>query len=111
MACDLSALANIDADDPDQALLLVQQCEAMLTDPTLWLWAIGLTVVGAIVGGLIGRRKNTVVRDALLGCALGPIGWIISLVLPAPRPKPFCAACKRPVDAGDVHCRYCGAKL
>jgi hypothetical protein len=68
-------------------------------------------VVGAIVGGLIGRRKNTVVRDALLGGALGPIGWIISLVLPAPRPKPVCAACKHPVDAGDVHCRHCGAKL
>ena len=111
MACDFSALANVDADDPDQALALMQQCEAVLTDPDLWLWAIGLTVVGAIVGGLLGRRKKTVVRDTLLGATLGPIGWIISLVLPAPKPKPVCAACKRLIDVGDAHCRHCGAKL
>jgi hypothetical protein len=111
MACDFSALANIDTDDPDQALALAQQCESVLTDPNLWMWAVGLTVVGAVVGALIGRRKNTVLRDALLGATLGPIGWIISVFLPAPKPRPVCPACARAVDASDAHCRNCGTKL
>jgi hypothetical protein len=111
MSCDLNALSNIDTGDPDQLDALAQQCTSVIFSPTLWLWAIGLTVVGAVVGGWIGKRKNTVTRDALLGAALGPIGWIISLMLPAPKPLPVCPACKKVVSVGDAHCKYCGAKL
>ncbi|HZP67322.1 MAG TPA: hypothetical protein VFB32_13560 [Rudaea sp.] len=111
MACDFSALANIDPADPDQAQSLLEQCTQTLMSPELWLWAIGITVVGGAVGWWIGRRKNTVTRDVLLGASLGPIGWIISWLLPAPKPKPACPACRKPVDGGDAHCRHCGAKL
>jgi len=111
MSCDFSALNNIDPMDPDQANRLLQECTATLLDPMLWFWAIVFTVVGGIVGALIGKRRNAVARDALLGAALGPIGWIISLYLPAPKPKPACLACKRGVDPSDAHCRHCGAKL
>jgi hypothetical protein len=112
MSCDFAALANLDPSDPDQANRLLQQCTSTLTDPWLWFWAIAFTVVGAVVGVWIGRRKNAVGRDALLGAALGPIGWIISLCLPAVKtPPPACPACKRAVDARDAHCRHCGAKL
>ena len=111
MSCDFSALATIDPADPEQANALLQQCTAALTDPKLWFWAIVFTVVCAAVGALIGKYKNAIVRDAILGAALGPIGWIISLFLPTAKPKPVCPACKRPVAAGDVHCRHCGAAL
>jgi len=111
MSCDVGALANMDPGDPDQAALLLQECTAVLTDPQLWLWAVGFTVVGAIGGALIGRRKRAVARDTILGAALGPVGWIISLCLPAPRPKPLCPGCKREVDATDAHCRHCGVAL
>jgi hypothetical protein len=111
MACDLRALANLDGSDPEQVAALLRECTAVLEDPSLWLWTIALTVVGAAVGALIGRYKNAVVRDAILGAALGPIGWIISLCLPTPKPPPTCPACARTVAAGDRHCRHCGARL
>jgi hypothetical protein len=111
MSCDFTALANVDPEDPDQSMRLLQECTRTLTDPTLWFWAIVFTVVGALVGWFIGKRKNAVTRDVILGAALGPIGWLISLVLPSPRPPPSCPACQRVVAAGDAHCRHCGAKL
>jgi hypothetical protein len=111
MACDFSALANLDPTDPDAAQRLLDQCTQTLADPTLWIWAIVITVVCAAVGALIGKYKNAVVRDAVLGAALGPIGWVISLLLPAQKAKPACPRCRKPVDAGDAHCRHCGAKL
>ena len=111
MSCDLQALANIDPADPDQANAVLQQCMAVVEDPHLWFWAIVFTVVGAIVGFYIGKRKKAVTRDTILGAALGPIGWIISLCLPVPRARPSCPQCKQAVDAGDAHCRRCGARL
>lgn len=111
MSCDFSALANVDPADPDQANALLQQCTAALIDPSLWWWALAFTVACAAVGALIGKYKNTIVRDAVLGAVLGPIGWVISLCTPVAKPKPACPACKRVVDAGDAHCRHCGAKL
>ena len=111
MSCDIGSLLNLDAADPDQVNDLLRQCMETAFDPTLWFWAVAFTIVGAVVGAWIGKRKNTVARDAILGATLGPIGWIISLVLPAEKSKPSCPACKRQVDSSDVHCRHCGAKL
>jgi len=111
MACDFSALSSIDPGDPEQATRLLDECTQALTSPQLWFWTLVFTIVGAVVGAWIGRRKNAVVRDALLGAALGPIGWIVSLLLPAVKPAPKCPACQRDVGAGDRHCRHCGARL
>jgi hypothetical protein len=111
MACDLSALANLDPTDAEATQQLLTQCTAALTDPTLWIWAIVFTVVCALVGGWIGKYKNAVARDALLGAAFGPIGWVISLLLPARKLPSKCRACGHTVDAGDRHCRHCGAAL
>jgi len=111
MSCDLAALSSFDPAEPDQATRLLQECTQTLTDPWLWFWAIAFTVIGAAVGAWIGKRKNAVTRDTLLGAMLGPFGWIISLALPAARPKSACSTCKREVDAGDAHCRHCGARL
>ena len=111
MACDFDALTNLDPGDAEQAAHLVEECTQVLTDPTLWIWALVFTIAGAAVGALIGRHKHAVARDTLLGAALGPIGWIISLCLPAALPPPRCAACGRDVAAEDAHCRHCGAAL
>ncbi|MBS0555946.1 MAG: hypothetical protein JSR27_00875 [Proteobacteria bacterium] len=111
MGCDLSALTNLDPTDPDATQRLLEQCTATLTDPTLWIWAIVFTVVCIAVGAIIGKHKNAVARDVLLAAMLGPIGWIISLLLPARKPAAKCPSCAKPVDAGDRHCRHCGAAL
>ncbi|MEP6485070.1 MAG: zinc ribbon domain-containing protein [Rudaea sp.] len=111
MSCDFDALTSIDSSDPDQLDALMQQCTSVIFSPQLWLWTIVFTVVGAVVGAMIGKRKNTMARDAMLGAALGPIGWIISLYLPAPKKPTVCPACKKIVDPKDAHCKYCGAKI
>lgn len=111
MACDFSALSNIDPGDAEQATRLLEECTQALTDPGLWIWALVITVACAAVGAAIGRYKNAVLRDTVLGAALGPIGWIISLCLPRSRPPRRCPACAQACDAGDAHCRRCGAKL
>jgi zinc-ribbon domain len=112
LTCDLATLTTVQASgDPDQLAELLQTCTEALTDPSLWYWAIAFTVVCAVVGGLIGKYKNAIVRDTLLGLALGPIGWLVSLLLPAIKPKRRCPACGKPVDVTDKHCRNCGALL
>jgi len=112
MTCDLSALSKVqDAGDPEQAAELLAECTAVLADPSLWIWAIVFTIVCGVVGALIGRYKNAIARDTMLGLVLGPFGWVISLMLPTRKPQPKCAACGKAVDAGDRHCRHCGASL
>ena len=90
---------------------MLDECTRALTDPRLWFWTIAFTVACGFVGALIGRRRKTVVRDAILGAALGPIGWIVSLFLGVPKPRPQCPSCRREVGAADAHCRHCGAAL
>ncbi len=111
MACDLSSLNRLDASNPQQVNDLLQQCTAALTDPRLWIWSIVITIACALVGALIGKYKNAVVRDTILGAALGPIGWIISLCLPVQKSRPVCPSCHKTLESGDVHCRHCGARL
>ena len=111
MACDFATLAIVDTGDPEQLMLLLDQCTKAVTDPKLWFWLLVLTIACGAIGAWIGKYKNAVVRDAILGAALGPVGWIISLCLPVAKPTPHCTTCKKPVDAGDAHCRHCGARL
>ncbi len=109
MSCDFSALANIDTTDPDQVAALMQQCTSVVFDPMLWVWAIVFTIVCAVVGGWIGTYKKAVVRDAILGATLGPIGWIISLCLPVRAQQ--CAQCGTRAPGVDRFCRRCGHTL
>ena len=112
MNCDVATLTQVlQSADPDEQMETLDACFAVLSDPTLWYWLIGFTIVCALVGALIGKYKNAVVRDTLLGLALGPIGWGISLLLPKAVPKPPCRACGKPIAAGDKYCRHCGAPL
>lgn len=112
MSCDITTLTDaLSLGDPEQAASTLDACVGVLTDPTLWYWTIGFTVVCGVVGALIGKYKNAVARDTALGLILGPIGWIVSLLLPAQKQRPKCLACGKFVDAGDKHCRNCGAAM
>ncbi len=111
MACDLSALDQIDTSDPGQLDSLMQECTSAIFSPELWAWAIGLTVAGAIVGAWIGRKRNSMLRDALLGAALGPVGWVISLRLAKRPAERKCPGCGVVVAESDAYCRNCGRKL
>lgn len=109
MSCDWLALLHIESvSDPAEALDTLTVCAS---DPQLWIWGILGTVACAVVGALIGKYKNAVMRDTVLGAALGPIGWIISAFLPKQKPAAKCPACGRNVEAKDAHCRHCGAAL
>ena len=70
MACDFSALNNIDPGDPEQAARLLEECTRALTDPGLWIWALALTVVGALGGALIGYMTGIVVSTGPLSVPL-----------------------------------------
>jgi len=112
LTCDVATLTQaLQSDDPDGQMQVLDACFSVMTDPTLWYWLIGFTIVSAVVGALIGKYKNAVVRDTLLGLALGPIGWGISLLLPKKVARPPCRACGTPVQAGDKYCCHCGAPL
>lgn len=111
MACDLETLSTVDTQDVAQLMQVVDECTRALSDPKLWLWGLVASVACGAVGAWIGTYKKAVARDAMLGAALGPIGWVISLCLAKPTPKPRCPSCRREVDAGDAHCRHCGTRL
>ena len=107
--CDVATLTQaLQSADPDAQMQALDACFALLTNPALWYWAIGLTLAFALVGALIGKYKNAVVRDTLLGLAFGPIGWVISLLLPRSLPKALCSACGKPMEKADRFCRHCG---
>ena len=82
---------------------------AMAFSPTLWFWALVVTVVGAAGGALVGKYKNAVFRDTIVGAALGPVGWIVSAFLPKEKPRRRCAACGKSIDADATACPHCGA--
>lgn len=108
-ACTLTALSNVDQGDPEAVQALLSTCIETLLDPALWWWAVGLTVLFAVVGALIGWRKGRWLAGLLWGAALGPIGWIV-VALMAPR-GPACADCGH-VNAGSAErCGHCGADL
>ena len=109
MSCDWLALLHVEsASDPAEAIDTLTVCAS---DPQLWIWGILGTVVCAAVGALIGKYKNAVLRDTVLGAAFGPIGWIVSALMPKHKPAPKCPACGGAVAEKDAHCRHCGAPL
>jgi hypothetical protein len=61
----------------------------------------------AIVGYFIGRSKGTPQRGAIVGGILGPLGWLIMLMLPNIRP--ICPYCKGYIVEGAQKCKNCGS--
>ncbi|MEO7323657.1 MAG: zinc ribbon domain-containing protein [Dokdonella sp.] len=109
LECSLDALSTIDASDPEALQALLQTCNNALLDPMLWVWAIGLTVVCAVVGAFIGHAKGRWVSGMIWGLALGPIGWVVVALSRASPPK--CPACGLTNAANAKFCGHCGINL
>lgn len=109
LECSLDALSNVDASDPEALQALLQTCNDMLLDPMLWMWAIGFTVVCAVVGAFIGHTKGRWMSGMIWGLALGPIGWlIVALSSASPSKCPGCGL----TNASDAKfCGHCGVNL
>jgi hypothetical protein len=109
LECNLTALANMDQTDPEALPALLQACTSMLLDPALWVWALGITVVCAVVGAFIGLAKGRWLAGLVWGAALGPIGWLVIALSKANLPE--CPECGRPNATSAKACRHCGVNL
>jgi hypothetical protein len=101
----LRLMEGIDPSDPAASWLLFKRMMGLID----WWLITWLTLLCAAVGGLIGWWRGAFWRDLMLGAALGPIGWIVSLLIPRPSPK--CAGCGRATARGAKFCAHCGAPL
>lgn len=106
LECTFASLSKVDQTDPEAVQALLRGCIDTLLDPTLWEWALLLTLLCAVIGALIGRAKGRWVAGFVWGAALGPIGWIvIALSKSSLRECPECGRRNQP-DA--KVCRSCG---
>lgn len=74
-----------------------------------WLPSVLWILVGGGIGAAIGARKNRTAFGFVVGFIIGPIGWLIVLVMPSNFPK--CPACKGDVIPGATKCKNCGSDL
>ena len=65
--------------------------------------------IGALVGGMIGVRKNRAAEGLYWGAFLGCIGWIIIALLPSNLPQ--CPECLGNVPYGATRCMHCGINI
>lgn len=77
-------------------------------DDNLMVWIFVWLVVGGLVGAVIGSAKGNGGNGFALGCLLGPIGWIIAVLLDYPRK---CPDCQCGVPEGAAVCKGCGRDL
>lgn len=67
-------------------------------------WLVFWTLLGALIGKQKGRADSGVVW----GLLLGPIGCLITALLPDRRKVYRCPACFGEVDGEASRCRHCG---
>lgn len=98
-------VAGLNLSDPAAGRVLLQRLLHLVD----WWFVLWLELGFAAVGALIGWAKGAMLRGALLGALLGPVGWVISLLSKSKLPE--CPACGRGNLAGARRCRHCGADL
>lgn len=98
-------MQGLDPEAPDLTLQLFLRLMGMVN----WWLLLWLTLSCMAVGALIGWRRGTLWRDIGLAAALGPLGWIVSFLLPLPQ-RP-CPRCRRPNATRAVQCAHCGAAV
>jgi hypothetical protein len=76
--------------------------------PEALVYGLWFLIAGGI-GAAIGARKNRTAFGLLVGAIVGPLGWLVVLVMPSNFPK--CPACKGDVIAGATKCKNCGSDL
>lgn len=98
-------MQGIDPDSPDAMLLVFLRLMGMVD----WWLLAWLTLLCMAVGGLIGWWRGSFWRDVALAAALGPLGWVISFLLPQPRRR--CPHCGKPNPVRAGGCVHCAAPL
>ena len=103
LSCINGAAAN---PDPETVGAKTFECAAPLFDPVLWEWILGLTLVCALVGAMIGWAKGRWIAGMVWGAALGPIGWLVMALSKSSLAE--CPECGRRNRPDAKVCRYCG---
>ncbi|HEU4663713.1 MAG TPA: hypothetical protein VFS55_06765 [Dokdonella sp.] len=105
----IQAFLALDPNDPDAAAAALDTCMRVLLDPTLWQWAIGITLGCAVVGLVIGWVRGRWLAGLLWGAALGPIGWVVVLLSKSGLVE--CPECGKGNVPRAKACRHCGVNL
>jgi hypothetical protein len=67
-------------------------------------------IASALIGGLIGNRKKQVASGVIWGLLLGPLGWVVVLLLPSRGPR--CSECGGVLPSSKVaKCMHCGSDV
>lgn len=107
--CSLEELLRLDGADIEAVMRMNEACLAMLLDPTLWAWMLGVTAVCILGGAIIGWIKGRVAAGIIWAAVLGPIGWII--VALSRSKLPACPECNKGNPPSARACRHCGVNL
>ena len=80
-----------------------------MDETDIFLYFCAWALVGLLIGTVLGHARNRVAEGALWGFVLGPLGWIIFLLLPA-EVAPFyaCPECGGETVPGARRCKHCG---
>ncbi|UXI69878.1 hypothetical protein [Tahibacter amnicola] len=98
-------LEGIDPSDPAATWEIFVRIMG-LVDWWLLTW---VSVLFAVVGALIGWWRGHFWRDLSLALALGPIGWVVSLAMPAATRD--CLGCGARNSHRATVCKQCGEAL
>lgn len=108
-ACTFAALARLDRNDLDAVQAMLDSCIGILLDVKLWALATGLTLACAAIGAAIGYVKGRWLAGLVWGAALGPIGWVVAVLMRSGLVEcPECAARNQPHAR---RCRRCGVDI
>ena len=77
------ASQGVDPDAPDAYFQIVLNLLNLMPWAAMFWWSVAFVVVGAVLGWFRGRTVEGIVWAA----ALGPIGWIVILIRPKPKPR------------------------
>lgn len=80
-----------------------------MTDDQFLIYAGVAVVVWTLIGLGIGAARGRAAFGLLLGFLLGPIGWLIVLILPKEGPR--CPECMEVVNAGARRCHHCYSEI
>ena len=67
-------------------------------------------LICGVIGAVIGQTRNNGGGGFFLGLLLGPIGWIIVLMMDDPTMKP-CPTCKGKCPGDATRCQHCGVEF
>lgn len=80
-------------------------------------WDVGVLLaaagIGAVVGLLIGQAKRRVFAGVVLGLLAGPLGWLITALLPVgvdPKTAP-CPFCLNRMPMHQTECANCNRRV